>query len=276
MGYGLRSAHGRLPIGRDDVRLDTSVARFGASERPRGLLVAIHDVAPPFERELQLLWELCRQAGHRPALLVVPNWHGQWPLARSLRLVRWIQRCAAEGADLFLHGERHDEQRLPRSIRDRWRAWGRTNGEGEFLTLDAAQAEERMLRGLSVLRSLDLQPLGFVPPAWLARESTHTVVRSLGLSVSEDDRTVRLHDPVGARSTPLTIPVLRWSGRSAFRATASHVVSDIRWYTQRHLGTMRLALHPQDLYHGKTALSVRLALTRWSRSRVSLSYRTLA
>ena len=250
-------------------------AATGTDGASRGVLVAIHDVAPPFERELQQLWTLCRQAGHRPALFVVPNWHGQWPLARSPRVLRWIHRCVAEGAELILHGERHDEDRLPRSVMDEWRAWGRTNGEGEFLTLDAAAAEERMARGLSYLRSLDLAPIGFVPPAWLAPESTHAVVRSLGLRVSEDDRSVRVHEPGGQHSTRLAIPVVRWSGRSAFRASASHIVSTVRWHAQRHVSIMRVALHPQDLYHGKTALSVRLALTRWSRQRRSLAYRDL-
>jgi hypothetical protein len=244
----------------------------GDASAERGLLVSIHDVTPAFEREVRTLWDQCGHVGITPALFVVPNWHGQWRLERSPRFVQWLHGCVAQGAEIFLHGERHDEVHLPRRLLDEWRALGCTKREGEFLTLDADAARDRLLRGIDVLRSLHFNPVGFVPPAWLARESTHAEVCRLGLRFSEDATSIRIHDARTQYSTRWRVPVVRWSGRTALRATLSHVVAGMRWRFQRRSPLMRVALHPQDLQHPTTALSVRMALMRWSRHLPTRSY----
>ena len=80
------------------------------------LLVSIHDVTPAFESKVKKLWDLCFQSRVIPALLVVPDWHGQWPLERYPEFVGWIQARVMDGAELVLHGERHDEIGLPRGV----------------------------------------------------------------------------------------------------------------------------------------------------------------
>ena len=45
--------------------------------------VSIHDVSPAWEREVDLALELCHAVGAKPALLVVPDFHGRAPLADS-------------------------------------------------------------------------------------------------------------------------------------------------------------------------------------------------
>ena len=44
------------------------------------LLVAIHDVTPAHAAAVERLWHICTHRGVLPALFVVPNWHGEWPL----------------------------------------------------------------------------------------------------------------------------------------------------------------------------------------------------
>ena len=223
------------------------------------LLVSLHDVTPALASRVQTLWALCERRGATPALLVVPNWHGAWPLERHPDFVRWLRERAAAGAEIFLHGERHDEEGSPRAWRDALRALGRTAREGEFLTLDERGARARIDRGLALLRRLELQPIGFVPPAWLAREATHRAAGAAGLRVTEDDRRVWLH-PAGAR---LASPVVRWSGRTAARAHASAAVAEWRWFSQRRARVVRIALHPGDLDHPATARSLERSLERW-------------
>jgi uncharacterized protein len=223
------------------------------------LLVSIHDVTPAFESRVLHLWDLCSSFGVTPALLVVPNWHGEWPLEKHPDFVAWIRSRAAEGAELVLHGERHHEAGLPRSLRDSWRAWGNTAGEGEFLTLDAPAAHQRVCRGLEQLRRLGLDPVGFVPPAWLARESTYEVAGSAGLRFSEDAGSVIL---LPSRQR-VASPVMRWSARTSFRAWGSVAVVGARWLLQRGSSWPRIALHPQDLDHPATAGSLRRTLRRW-------------
>lgn len=232
------------------------------------LLVSIHDVTPARERDVRALWDLCAERGIVPALLVVPNWHGAWPLEEYPRFAAWLRTRAREGAEIFVHGERHDEQGLPRSLADHVRALGATAQEGEFLGLDEGQADARIRRGIAHLQRVGLDPIGFVAPAWLAREDTYRAVQRAGLAISEDVASVHLH----ARATRLASPVIRWSGRSPLRAHLSAAVADARWRLQRGSWLARLALHPGDLRHAATATSVVAHLDRWRHARHQFRY----
>ncbi|HYW49440.1 MAG TPA: DUF2334 domain-containing protein, partial [Gemmatimonadaceae bacterium] len=170
-----------------------------------------------------------------------------------------------------LHGERHDEVGLPRSWRDRQRAFGRTNGEGEFLTLDHAAAFVRIGRGLQLFRELGMPPIGFVPPAWLCRDGTHTACAAHGLAILEDDAAVYLLQG----GEKLESPVLRWSGRSDFRARGSALQASWRWRAQQDAPHFRIALHPMDLEHAVTRQSVVDELDRWLAARPARGYASL-
>lgn len=236
-------------------------------------LLSIHDVTPAWEGAIRTLWSLCARAGIRPALLVVPEWHGGWALEEHPRFVAWLHERVEEGADTLLHGERHDEEGSPRAWPDSFRAFGRTAREGEFLTLDHPAASERISRGTARLRALGLHPVGFVPPAWLARAGTHHAVREQGLLVSEDARWVMVH---GERPYRIPAPVVRWSGRGALRAWSSVAVAAWHDRRQRRRPLVRMALHPQDLSHPATRRSLERTLARWSSTRRAVSYASLA
>ena len=237
----------------------------------QALLVTIHDVTPALAGPVQRLWHMCVERGCVPGLLVVPDWHGEWPIERHPDFMTWVRARAADGAEIFLHGERHDEVGLPRTWRDELRAAGRTNREGEFLTLGYDAARERIERGLVRLRALDLDPIGFVPPAWLARAETHVAVRDAGLAVSEDDGRVFAH----RSGATYRSPVLRWSGRCALRAYGSALQARVRWLAQRKTAVMRIALHPADLDHPVTAASLRTGLHTWLAARGASTYQRL-
>ena len=235
------------------------------------VLLSIHDVTPAWNAQVMALWDLCRERGATPALLVVPNWHGQFPLRDAPTYTQWIRARVNDGAEIFLHGERHDEVGLTRSWRDSQRAFGRTNREGEFLSLDHDAAYERIGRGLALFREIGLSPIGFVPPAWLCRPGTHTACRDHTLPVLEDDAAIYLT----ASGTRLTSPVLRWSGRTDFRARGSAVQAALRWRTQQQEPHFRIALHPMDLEHAITRQSVIDELDRWLALRPARPYASL-
>jgi len=235
------------------------------------LLVSIHDVTPALVEGVLRLWDLCSSRGLRPALLVVPSWHGEWPLEAHIDFVVWLRARAAEGAEIVLHGERHDEMGLPRRLTDELRAWGRTAREGEFLTLDEPAARERIVRGRARLQALGLEPVGFVPPAWLAREGGHRAVGRAGLGFSEDGRAIHLF-PSGRR---VPSPVVRWSARTAVRAWGSLAVARARWTLQGGAPHPRIALHPQDLAHPATAAALGPTLDRWLARHPPISYAAL-
>lgn len=223
------------------------------------LLVSIHDVTPAFDAEVRDLWALCSDRGVTPALLVVPDWHGEWPLEEFPTFVDWLRGRALAGAEVFLHGMRHDEAASPRTWLDQLRAFGRTDSEGEFLTLAADAARARITRGITRLRALGLEPVGFVAPAWLWRRESRAVVTESGLAVSEDEHAVYLHH----RGTRLSSPVLRWSARTPVRAWASACVAEAESWRHRDNWLVRIAFHPRDLSHPLTGHSVRRTLDRW-------------
>jgi uncharacterized protein len=185
--------------------------------------------------------------------------------------VAWLRARATEGAEIVLHGERHDEAGLPRRLPDALRAWGRTAREGEFLTLDGAAAGERIARGRNRLRALGLEPVGFVPPAWLAREDGHGAAGRAGLGFSEDEHAIRLF-PSGRR---VASPVVRWSARTPLRAWGSLAVARARWTLQRSAPLPRIALHPGDLAHPATAAALGPTLDRWLARHAPISYAAL-
>jgi predicted deacetylase len=236
------------------------------------LLITIHDVAPALAPRVETLWRLCAARGVIPGLLVVPDWHGGTAMESDANFVAWLRARASDGAEIFLHGERHDEVGSPRTFADEVRAFGKTNKEGEFLTLDYDAARARIDRGVSRLRAMGLEPVGFVPPAWLARRSTYDAVRDAGLRVSEDDGAVY----VDSSRRVVRSPVVRWSGRGAVRAYGSVLFERLRWWFQRSEPVMRLALHPGDLAHPATASSIERGLDAWLSVRRQTFYRALS
>src|SRR6185312_2548930 len=151
------------------------------------------------------------------------------------------------------------------------RALGKTAGEGEFLTLDYHGARARIDRGVARLRAMGLDPIGFVPPAWLAKPATHVAVRDAGLLVSEDDGAVYVHTP----ERLVRSPVVRWSGRGLTRAYGSVLFERGRWLLQRNAAVMSIALHPGDLAHPATAASLGRALDAWLSLRHQTRYSAL-
>jgi uncharacterized protein len=215
------------------------------------LLVSIHDVTPALQDGVRRLWDMCAARGLSPALLVVPDWQGEWPLERHPAFVKWLRERASGGAEIVLHGVRHSR--------------------GEFQALDRAAARERIDRGLASLRALGLEPGGFVPPAWLAREDGHTAVRDAGLGFSEDERSVHLF-PAGRR---VASPAVRWSARTPLRAWGSVAVARGRWLVQRRARYPRIAFHPQDYVHPRTARDLPVTLDRWLSLHSPISYAAL-
>ena len=235
------------------------------------LLVSIHDVTPAWEAEVFELWSACRRRDVLPALLVVPNWHGAWPLDQHHTFVNWLRIRAMEGVEIFVHGERHDEIGLRRRWADEVRAWGRTAREAEFLTLDRAGARARIDRSVRLFRHLGIDPIGFVPPAWLAKPDCLRAVADVGLQFSEDMTTVHLMR-TGRR---VRAPVLRWSGRTAVRAWASVAAARLRWVHQRGEPVMRVAFHPLDVRCAVTARSIAVEFDRWLGERPAARYADL-
>jgi predicted deacetylase len=236
------------------------------------LLVSVHDVTPAHERSLEVLYRLLAEVGvRRYALLVVPNWHGAWPLAEFAAFTAGLRERVAAGAEIVLHGMRHDEVGQRRTLAHRARTFGRTDREGEFASLGASEAAARIDRGVAVLRAAGLEPLGFVPPAWLAGPELDPVVRDAGLGFTEDTQGVTAL----AHGQRIRAPATCWSTRRAWRRTGSVVVAALRLRLEHTRPLVRVAFHPPDALWPGTLTSCRRTLEALVERRAVITYREL-
>lgn len=235
------------------------------------VLLSLHDVAPPFERQVRVLWDLCFGLGVRPALVVVPDWHGAHPLDRNRRFVDWLFARADQGARILLHGERHDQGTASRGIAEEWRAMGRPVRAGEFRTLDYTAAAARISRGITTLARCGLSPVGFVPPAWLSRPAARDAARDAGLRLAEDARRIYLLQ----EGISVPAPALRWNAPFREAPGEREMVAESRWRAPRRAPLSRLALHPTDLDDARTRGALERALTCWLAREVGDGYGAL-
>jgi uncharacterized protein len=238
-------------------------------QRPK-LLIAIHDVTPAHAARLESLYRLLDAAGvRRFALLVVPDWHGAWPLEANPAFTARLRALVVRGATILLHGLRHDEVGQRRTLGHWTRTVGRTFREGEFASLPFESARGRIASGLATLQRVGLEPVGFVPPAWLSRPGLDRLAAEAGLALTEDARALHVS---GRR---ISAPATCWSTRHAWRRAGSVVVAAARLKLERHRRLVRLVLHPHDADWPLVLGSCRRTLARLLEERTAIDYRDL-
>jgi predicted deacetylase len=235
----------------------------------RKVLISVHDVTPAHAGRLDRVFGVLRSlVGGRMALLVVPDWHGDWPIHRHPAFVETLHELVEAGAEIVLHGYRHDEVGHRRSFADTLRVFGRTAASAEFMFLTSNEAAARVDRGLALFEKLGFRPVGFVPPAWLFGRYTRDVLRDRNLDMTESFwRITNLSSEVSR-----FVPVLSWSTARAWRSRMTAGVADARVWAERARALVRVAIHPPDLTIPVVARSLESSLRRLLANREPVSY----
>ena len=210
------------------------------------LLLSIHDVSPAHEARIARLIDLIeRRAGAAAyAMLVVPDFHGEWPIARFPAFRRWLRAQAEAGVEIFLHGWSHRDDTRHAGAADRWKASVMTAGEGEFLGLDEAEARRRLQAGRALLEDSIGRPVaGFIAPAWLYGEGAMAAIAAEGFALAEDH--LRVWRPRDRRVLSRG-PVITYASRTPARLASSLMVSKAATIGLGFLRDLRLAVHPGD------------------------------
>lgn len=211
-----------------------------AVNRERSICVVLHDVAPPTWRATEtLLARLAETGVFRVTLLAVPRYHGS---PRDAGFERWLVSRAARGDEVALHGYTHLDEGRPRGPIDRLRRTVYTRGEGEFSDLDFDSATRRLREGMAWLNELDLQPAGFVAPAWLLGSEAW---RALRLQPFLYTCTLRRIVPL-AHPGSLVCQAQVYSTSTSLRRGLSVLWNESLAWWQRNQDTVRLELHPTD------------------------------
>ena len=220
--------------------------------------MSLHDVTPRHAAPVrQILSWLAERAIAPAQLLVVPDFHGKWPLEGYPDFCQELSAWRGKGHELVLHGHYHQEAPRPADLREpvssRLKRSFMTAGEGEFLSLPAREAGALLDRALRVweLSGLGEVPGGFIPPAWLHRPDLDQELWKRGFSWTEDHAGFRFRDGLHVPS-----PVVTWASRDPVRRIGSRIYCPLAVRLRRSARVLRLAIHPHDFDHPQLIRSI--------------------
>ena len=202
----------------------------------RPFLVCIHDATPAHDLETRvMIRDLAPLIGRSLSVGVVPDWHGQWPLAAHPDYCRLVQESAD---DLLLHGYFHRRQH----------GWGPatllTDGSDEMNGLDRDETHHILERAQRDFTDAFGRPArGFLAPAWQSGHVRLDTANPFGLdhvlgffSVTSESR---------------RIPLATWTWDSSRWSWTGHVGHGIgRLLHSLGRGVPTLAIHPRDIERG--------------------------
>lgn len=208
----------------------------------KGLVIALHDVAPSTLAETRRWRALVAEVTDGPvSLLVVPRYRGResW---RSGRARGWVRSRHRDGDELVLHGYSH----LDREGRDGRELFGRTGAAISALIED----------GLLEMELSGLDTEGFIAPSYLHPDEAHESCRSAGLGWWATRSF--LHSRIGTRG----LPSLGLGASTRSRRVLSPLVARSAARLVASVPVVRLDLHPADLRHPRMERAGRDLLTR--------------
>lgn len=217
--------------------------------------VSIHDVTPANAIEVELALERCTLAGVKPALLVVPNFHGGWPLDEHPDFCARLVKLQEEGHEIYLHGYFHKAymgaavgnetpSRASNGVRKFALQNLASNSEAEFGDQPAPVLRKRLEDGEEMLRKVGLRIDGFIAPAWMMPRWMHDILAERGYRFTEDH--LRVYDPK-ARKARASV-VLNYASRTPGRLATSVAWCRIAKRAKRFVPA-RIAIHPADMRH---------------------------
>ncbi|MCS7009345.1 MAG: DUF2334 domain-containing protein, partial [Chthoniobacterales bacterium] len=120
-----------------------------------GVVVSIHDVHPGSQVIVEeILRDLVLVGVTETSLLVVPNWHGKYPISAHPEFLTWV-RSKIKSHEVVMHGcfHRRDELKGQRSIIDNVVTKFYTAGEGEFYDTSIEKTKKLIRTGLGYFES---------------------------------------------------------------------------------------------------------------------------
>jgi predicted deacetylase len=209
------------------------------------LVVSLHDVSPLTRDVFAAMLDELRGIGvGRCSLLVVPNHHHRGHFHMDARFCRWLERLAAEGHELVIHGYYHQRsRRAGENLRQRLMTRVYTADEGEFYDLPKAEAAALLARAREEFARLDAPaPEGFIAPAWLLGTGAAEAVREAGFRYTT--RLGSLED--FAANATVASQSLVYSCRNAWRRAVSLAWNASLARRLRENSLLRLSLHAPD------------------------------
>ena len=226
--------------------------------------VSLHDVSPAWAQEVDVALEMAHEAGARPALLVVPDFHARASLTDHPQFVDRLRALEADGHEIYLHGYYHRARpSLDGTVVERRRHGFAqrvvSGGEAEFSDVSHEEAVRRLDDGERMLRDAGLTIRGFIAPAWSMPGWVLSLLGERGYRFTEDH--LRVYDPKERRSRASL--VLNYASRTPARLLSS-VLFCRAARPARRLVPARIAVHPADMRYALLRSEVE-SLLAWGR-----------
>lgn len=200
-------------------------------------VVCVHDATPAYARETRLMIRaLAPLIGRQLSCGIVPNWHGEWPLAAHSA---YCQHLHDNVREVLLHGHFHQRQRGrgPISLL--------TGNADEMNGLDREETRRTLERGQAVFTDAFGEPArGFLPPAWQRGRVRPGHATAAGLEFVVGFFSV-------ASGTGRDVPLATWTWDAGRWRWLGHIGHGVGWLSQSlNSGVPVLTIHPRDLQRG--------------------------
>jgi hypothetical protein len=203
----------------------------------RRFIVCIHDATPAYARETRMMIrDLAPRIGRRLSFGVVPNWHGEWPLAAHPEYCQLVQHASEE---ILLHGYCHRRQRGVGPV-----TWLTEHGD-EMNGMRPDDTQRTLRWGQRVFtEAFGESARGFVAPAWQPGHVNLQDANHLGLEYLLGFFALESRD--GQR-----VPLATWSWDCGRWGWLGHIGHGIGWLRQSQgRGIPAIVIHPRDLERG--------------------------
>lgn len=221
------------------------------------LNVSIHDITASKLVLVEGLVEFLKSLKiEKISLLIVPKHHDVESVSEIIDRIKPL----TEKNEIVLHGYTHLGKRFSKlSYKNIF-----TDNEGEFVSFE--DTEERIIKGIEVLKENGLMPEGFIPPAWLMRKDDFKVLKKFGFRFTTDRRYV--YDLQTGKK--YFSPVITFSSRRFIEGLSLSYVFISKKFI-KNFSLLRIALHPNDINSSrKTNLIGEIIRTNRQRKVVSL------
>jgi predicted deacetylase len=209
----------------------------------KSLVVSLHDVHPGSLGKIKAQREFLGEIGiSQASLLVVPYYHRLERLEESAPTLDFLDRCAAAGDELVLHGYFH-------ACSDQWDRnffWTHvyTANEAECLDISDGELGHRITLGRKVWEDRGWPLDGFIAPAWLLPPKHEALLKRHGFAYTCRLRSVswlRIAKEIESQS-------LCYSTRAEWRRRVSTLWNPYLFNRLRRAEAplIRLSLHPDD------------------------------
>ncbi len=204
------------------------------------VLVSLHDVTPVmFERSKALVGLIMQRTGANFTMLVVPDYHNTGRIDRFPDFCSWLRELSSAGVEIAQHGLYH----LGDSGRFSIEGSFLTKGEGEFLQLEAAEAENRIDEGYRIMSDvLGRPPSGFTAPAWIYSRGTREALKQYPFKWIENRWSIEF-----SGTERLTVPAVVFASRTSWKRLCSKFWASAGPAVFSRENVFRLALHVKDL-----------------------------